>query len=47
MKLQPDLTEQMRSILFDWLIDLHRKFRLLPETLFLSFNITDRFLSRR
>lgn len=37
----------MRSILVDWLIEVQWKLRLLPETLFLSINIMDRFLSRR
>ncbi len=35
----------MRAILVDWLIDVHLKFKLLPETLFLTINITDRYLS--
>lgn len=35
----------MRSILLDWLIDVHVKFDLSPETLYLTINIIDRFLS--
>ena len=31
----------------DWLIEVHNKFRLLPETLYLACNIIDRFLSLR
>jgi G2/mitotic-specific cyclin 1/2 len=37
----------MRSILIDWLIEVHNKFHLLPETLYLTINIIDRFLSLR
>jgi G2/mitotic-specific cyclin 1/2 len=37
----------MRGILTDWLIQVHVRFRLLPETLFLAVNIIDRFLSAR
>lgn len=37
----------MRSILVDWLIEVHGKFRLLPETIFLAVNIVDRLLSIR
>ena len=37
----------MRGILTDWLIQVHSRFRLLPETLFLCVNIIDRFLSAR
>lgn len=47
MAMQDDLTWKMRSILADWLIEVHMKFRLLPETLFLTMNIIDRFLSIR
>lgn len=37
----------MRGILVDWLVEVHCKFRLMPETLFLAVNIIDRFLSLR
>ena len=37
----------MRSILIDWLVQVHLRFRLLPETLFLCINLVDRFLSHR
>jgi len=37
----------MRGILTDWLIQVHMRFRLLPETLFLAVNVIDRFLSAR
>lgn len=35
----------MRALLVDWLTDVHSKFKLLPETLFLTVNIIDRFLT--
>jgi G2/mitotic-specific cyclin 2 len=47
MKNQVYLEWRMRGILVDWLIEVHAKFRLLPETLFLCVNIVDRFLSKR
>jgi G2/mitotic-specific cyclin 1/2 len=47
MSNQKELQWQMRSILVDWLIEVHVKFRLLPETLYLAVNIVDRFLSLR
>lgn len=37
----------MRGILLDWLVQVHARFRLLPETFFLCVNIIDRFLSSR
>lgn len=42
---QSDLEWKMRGILVDWLLEVHTRFRLLPETLFLAVNIIDRFLS--
>jgi hypothetical protein len=47
MNSQPDLEWQMRGILVDWLLEVHTRFRLLPETLFLAVNIIDRFLSTK
>eukprot|EP00158_Paraphelidium_tribonemae_P006470 Partr_v1_DN27832_c1_g2_i1_m23265 putative g2 mitotic-specific len=44
---QKELRWKMRSILIDWLVEVHHKFKLLPETLFLTINIIDRFLSSR
>ncbi len=44
---QEDLEWKMRGILIDWLIEVHTRFRLLPETLFLAVNIIDRFLSQK
>lgn len=35
----------MRAVLMDWLIQVHHRFSLLPETLFLCVNYIDRFLS--
>ena len=46
-KIQKDITERMRLILLDWLIEVHLKFKLLPETLFITINIIDRYLSIR
>lgn len=34
----------MRGILLDWLIEVHLKFKLCEDTLFLTINIIDRFL---
>mmetsp|Transcript_29971 Transcript_29971/g.26538 ORF Transcript_29971/g.26538 Transcript_29971/m.26538 type:complete len:368 (+) Transcript_29971:666-1769(+) len=43
---QPDINEKMRRILVDWLLKVHSKFKLLPETLYLTVNILDRYLSQ-
>lgn len=42
---QDDISEKMRAILIDWLIEVHLKFKLRHETLFLTVNILDRFLA--
>ncbi|XP_062176696.1 G2/mitotic-specific cyclin-2-like [Alnus glutinosa] len=47
MALQFDLNEKMRAILIDWLIEVHYKFQLMQETLFLTVNLIDRFLERQ
>ncbi|KAK8196553.1 G2/mitotic-specific cyclin [Zalaria obscura] len=47
MDSQDELEWKMRGILVDWLLEVHTRFRLLPETLFLAVNIIDRFLSRK
>lgn len=47
MEQQKEINWSMRSILVDWLIEVQWKLRLLPETLFLSINLIDRFLSKR
>ncbi|GAP92388.1 putative cyclin B [Rosellinia necatrix] len=44
---QDDIGWRTRGILIDWLIEVHTRFHLLPETLFLTINIIDRFLSKK
>ncbi|KAG6712135.1 hypothetical protein I3843_05G083000 [Carya illinoinensis] len=44
---QFDINEKMRAILIDWLIEVHYKFELMDETLFLTVNLIDRFLERQ
>ncbi|MCJ1300274.1 hypothetical protein MMC08_003070 [Hypocenomyce scalaris] len=44
---QAEIQWSMRSVLMDWLVQVHHRFGLLPETLFLCVNYIDRFLSRK
>ena len=44
MDYQKDIQVSMREILNDWLIEVHLKFNLLTETLYLTINLIDRFL---
>lgn len=46
MQKQTDINEKMRAILIDWLVEVHLKFKLMPETLYLTVNLIDRFLER-
>nr|VDC85419.1 unnamed protein product [Brassica oleracea] len=45
MHIQTDVNEKMRAILVDWLLEVHIKFELNLETMYLTVNIIDRFLS--
>ncbi|XP_050232547.1 cyclin-A2-1-like isoform X2 [Mercurialis annua] len=44
-KLQHDITPSMRGILIDWLVEVSEEYRLVPDTLYLTVNLIDRFLS--
>lgn len=44
---QTEIQWSMRSVLMDWLVQVHHRFGLLPETLFLCCNYIDRFLSAK
>jgi len=41
------VNSRMREILIDWLIDVHYKFKMVPETLYLCVNVIDRFLEKQ
>lgn len=47
MEKQPHINERMRSILVDWLVEVHLKFELIPQTLYLTVNLIDRYLERK
>lgn len=44
---QTDINQKMREILIDWIVEVHLKWHLMPETLYLAISITDRFLERK
>jgi hypothetical protein len=46
MPRQPKINETIRSTLIDWIIQIHYNFKLLPESLFLTVNIIDRYFSK-
>lgn len=47
MDQQPEIRWHMRPCLVDFLVEIHFTFRLRPETLYLTLNIVDRYVSRR
>ncbi|XP_065850251.1 cyclin-A2-2-like [Euphorbia lathyris] len=44
-RLQHDITPSMRGILIDWLVEVSEEYKLVPDTLYLTVNLIDRFLS--
>ena len=47
MPIQTDVNEKMRAILIDWLIEVHHKFKLTADVLYLSVNLVDRYLAEK
>lgn len=47
LKKQQDISHKMRSILIDWIVDVCSKYRLLPQTLFMTVNLIDRYLAQK
>ena len=45
MKNQQEINCRMRAIIVNWIIEVHDRFKLLPDTLFLSVIIFDRYMS--
>mgnify|MGYP000063563612 FL=1 len=46
LAVQRDLNEEMREIVVDWLVDVHRKFKMRTETLFMALSLMGRYLTR-
>jgi cyclin B len=44
---QPDINPKMRTILVDWLVEVHWKHQLRSDTLHLTLNLIDRYLTRK
>lgn len=44
---QNEITWAMRQTLVDWLLQVHLRYHMLPETLWIAVNIVDRFLTKR
>ncbi|GAA5926669.1 uncharacterized protein JCM15063_000338 [Sporobolomyces koalae] len=44
---QSEIEWPMRTTLIDWLLQVHMRYHMLPETLWIAVNVIDRFLSNR
>ena len=44
-KVQTEIKDTSRAFLIEWIIDVHRKFRLMPETLYVTVFLIDHYLS--
>ena len=42
-----EISERSRKILLDWIVSVHSKFNLLPNTLFLTVNLIDRMIEKK
>lgn len=47
MSIQTDITARMRAILIDWIVEVHQKFKMQPQTLYICVNVLDRYLERK
>lgn len=45
VQLPTEVKDTSRAFLVEWIIDVHRKFRLVPETLYVTVFLIDRYLS--
>ena len=44
---QTEINNRMRGILLDWLIDLHYKFKMFPETIYAITMIIDKYMAKK
>ena len=46
VQLPTEVKDTSRAFLVEWIIDVHRKFRLMPETLYVTVGIIDKTLMK-
>lgn len=46
-KVQTEIKDTSRAFLIEWIIDVHRKFRLLPEALYVTIYLIDQYMSKQ
>ena len=46
-KVQTEIKDTSRAFLIEWIIDVHRKFRLTPEALYVAVFVIDQYMSKK
>ena len=44
---QTELTEVMRATVLDWLVEVHLKFKMFPQTWYIVVALIDQYLSKK
>lgn len=45
--MQTEIKDTSRAFLIEWMIDVHRKFKLVPEALYVTIHIIDQYMSKK
>jgi hypothetical protein len=46
-KVQTEIKDTSLAFLIEWIIDVHRKFRLVPESLYVTVFLLDKYMSKK
>ena len=46
-KVQTEIKDTSRAFLIEWIIDVHRKFKLVPEALYVTVFLLDQYMSKK
>lgn len=46
-QVQTEIKDTSRAFLLEWIVDVHRKFKLVPECLYVTAFLIDQYLSRK
>lgn len=41
------ISEKMRGVLLDWIVELHHKYKMFPQTLYATIMIIDTYLAKK
>jgi hypothetical protein len=41
-----EISQRARACLLEWVVEVHQRFKLWPETLFVTVNMVDRFIEK-